>query len=114
MPDLDALKIDADSAAVLFYHDHDYEPAILSYLLTTPAFYIGAQGSRSTQRTRLMRLAEMGVSEEAMSRVRGPIGLIPSSRDPRMLAVSVLAEIIGIGDAMRAGTVPTSLSLQKA
>lgn len=110
--DLDTLKIDADCATVLFYHDHDYEPAILKYLLTTPAFYIGAQGSRSTQRTRLMRLAEMGVSQEAMARVRGPIGLIPSSRDPRTLAVSVLAEIIGHSDVVRTGLVPAKGALQ--
>ena len=110
--DLETLKIDADCATVLFYHDHDYEPAVLNYLLTTPAFYIGAQGSRSTQRTRLMRLAEMGVSASAMARVRGPIGLIPSSRDPRTLAVSVLAEIIGHADMARAEQAPATSSIK--
>ncbi|WFU92224.1 XdhC family protein (plasmid) [Rhizobium sp. CC1099] len=97
LSELFALQIDAHTAAVLFYHDHDYEPEILKHLLSTPAFYIGAQGSRATQRSRLQRLEEIGVSLEQSSRVRGPIGVIPSSRDPKSLAVSVLAEIIAAG-----------------
>jgi xanthine dehydrogenase accessory factor len=36
----------------------------------------------------------MGVPAEQLARLRGPIGLIPSARDPGTLAVSVLAEII--------------------
>ncbi|UWU25863.1 XdhC family protein (plasmid) [Rhizobium sp. CB3060] len=97
LSELCALQIDTRTAAVLFYHDHDYEPEILKHLLSTPAFYIGAQGSRATQRSRLQRLDEIGVSLEQSSRVRGPIGVIPSSRDPKSLAVSVLAEIVAAG-----------------
>lgn len=94
LPDIERLVPDARCAAVLFYHDHDYEPQILRQLLSGPAFYIGAQGSRRTQESRLARLAEMGVDEITMRRVRGPIGLVPSAREPRQLAVSVLAEIL--------------------
>lgn len=91
---LNGLKIDAATACVLFYHDHDYEPAILNRLLATPSFYIGAQGSRATQAARLERLREHGADPDALERVRGPIGLIPSSRNPRTLAISVLSEIV--------------------
>lgn len=94
--DLADLAVDEGCAATLFYHDHDHEPEILRRLLETPAFYIGAQGGRSTQAARLMRLAEMGASPEALKRLRGPIGLAPSSRDPKTLAVSVLAEILDL------------------
>ena len=90
------LQVDADTAAVLFYHDHDHEPAILRQMVRTPAFYIGAQGSRATQAARLAQLREMGLSDDALGRIRGPIGLIPSSRDPGSLALSVLAEIAGL------------------
>lgn len=85
--------IDARTAVTLFYHDHDYEPRILQAVLDSPAFYIGAQGSRVAQATRLGRLRDMGLSEAALARLRGPIGLIPSTRDPQSLAISVLAEI---------------------
>ena len=67
---------------------------LLRHLLARPAFYIGAQGSRATQASRLRQLAEMGVAPELRERVRGPIGLIPSSRDPKLLAISVLAEVV--------------------
>lgn len=95
--DLASLRIDADTAAILFFHDHDLEPAILQHLLGSPAFYIGAQGSRATHATRLSRLRELGVDDENMlARITGPVGLIPSSREPNALAISVLAEIVGL------------------
>lgn len=106
LDDIADLRIDAATAAVLFYHDHDYEPEILRRLLMTPAFYIGAQGSRATQAARLTRLAGMGVDECALTRVRGPIGLIPSSRDPRDLAISVLAEITELQGAISSFEIP--------
>lgn len=90
------LHIDADTAVILLYHDHDYEPAILRQMVRTPAFYIGAQGSRATQARRLERLREMGLTDAELAHIRGPIGLIPSSRDPKALAISVLAEVVGL------------------
>lgn len=93
LSELERAGIDAHTAVTLFYHDHDHEPALLGALLATPAFYIGAQGSRRAHQVRLERLAAMGFGARALGRVRGPIGLIPSTRDPHSLAVSVLAEI---------------------
>ncbi|SED66892.1 xanthine dehydrogenase accessory factor [Rhodobacter sp. 24-YEA-8] len=93
---LQDLPVDADTAIVLFYHDHDFERVILRQMLRSSAFYIGAQGSRATQARRLETLAAMGVPAEALSRLRGPIGLIPSSRDPQTLALSVLAQIVDV------------------
>lgn len=105
MPDFKELVPDDRCAALLFYHDHDYEPQILRALLDRPAFYIGAQGSRATQTARLEHLARMGVPPDLLERVRGPIGLIPSSRDPRLLAISVLAEVVmAAGDPVVAPT----------
>ncbi|HTQ70321.1 MAG TPA: XdhC family protein [Acidocella sp.] len=94
--DLPDVLVDADTAVTLFSHDHDYEPELLRYLLAGTAFYIGAQGSRGAQRTRLARLQKLGVPAAQMARLRGPIGLIPSARDAQTLAVSVLAEIMDV------------------
>ncbi|ARO13445.1 exported xanthine dehydrogenase/CoxI family protein [Ketogulonicigenium robustum] len=94
MADIARLGIDAHTAALLFYHDHDYEPEILQALLQTPAFYIGAQGSRNTQRNRLARLSLDGVADTQLARIHGPIGLIHSTRDPQALAISVMAEVM--------------------
>ncbi|NOX39916.1 MAG: XdhC family protein [Alphaproteobacteria bacterium] len=80
------------SAVILFFHDHEWEPPILKNALATKAFYIGAQGSQRARDLRLEALRQMGAT--GLERLRGPIGLIPSVRDARMLAVSVLAEIL--------------------
>jgi xanthine dehydrogenase accessory factor len=95
----EGLQVDAGTAAILFFHDHDLEPLILQRLLETPAFYIGAQGSRATQAARLAKLRDLGVPDAQSARVIGPVGLIPSSRDPKSLAVSVLAEILKVKGA---------------
>lgn len=86
---------DARSAIVLFFHDHDWEPPLLKAALSTPAFFIGAQGSQRARAARHADLDAQGVSAAALDRLRGPIGLVPSARDARTLAVSVLAEILG-------------------
>lgn len=89
-----SVQIDAWSAVVLFFHDHDWEPPIIAQALNSDAFYIGAQGSQRARDARFAELMTMGVDAAKLQRVRGPIGLVPSARDPRTLAVSVMAEIL--------------------
>jgi xanthine dehydrogenase accessory factor len=89
-----ALEGDPWCAFLFLFHDHDWEPPLLAAALETPAFWIGAMGSSGTQAARLEALAAAGISGEALARVKGPIGLIPSSRDPATLALSALAEIV--------------------
>jgi xanthine dehydrogenase accessory factor len=92
-------QIDKWTAAILFFHDHDWEPPILHRLLASDAFYIGAQGSYLARLARDEVLAQSGVSIAQIARIKGPIGLIPATRDPRSLAVSVLAEILALAQA---------------
>lgn len=102
----DALPIDRHTAVALFFHDHEAEPAILRRVLASDAFYVGAQGSRRTAARRIGRLRDMGVAEAALARLHGPMGLIPSTRDARTLAVSVLAEILSEAARMAAAFGP--------
>lgn len=90
---LPALAGDAWTASVLLFHDRDWEDALLPGLLSLPAFYRGAVGSRRTHEARLARLREAGCDAAAMASLKGPIGLIPATRDPATLAISVLAEV---------------------
>jgi xanthine dehydrogenase accessory factor len=88
------LSLDRHTAVVLFFHDHEWEVPILKVILESDAFYIGAQGSKRASESRELELGQMGVSASQRARIVGPIGLIPSTRDPQTLAVSVLAEIL--------------------
>ena len=90
------LGIDGRSAVVLFFHDHEWEPPILAEALSTDAFYVGAQGSMRAAEMRRMELVRLGVSDGAIAELRGPIGLVPSVRDARKLAISVLAEVLSL------------------
>lgn len=91
--------VDPQTAIVLFFHDHDWEPPILATALATPAFYIGAQGSRVARDSRNVDLEALGIDPAALSRLRGPIGLLRSARDARTLAISVLAEVLSVASA---------------
>ena len=90
----DGLALDPRTAVTLFFHDHGHEPALLQAALSGPAFYVGAQGSLRAHRTRCEILRAQGVAESDIARIASPFGLIPSARDPRTLAVSVLADVL--------------------
>lgn len=90
------LAVDPRTAIVLFFHDHDWEPPILATAVLRPAFYIGAQGSVMARNARMRELEAMGIDGDSLARLRGPIGLLPSVRDARTLAISVLAEVLAV------------------
>ena len=87
------LNLDQTSGFLTLFHDHDWEPAFLVAALATTAGFIGALGSNRTQAARLAELADLGVSDQNLKRIKGPIGLVPSLRSADLIAVSALAEI---------------------
>ena len=89
---------DARTAVTLFFHDHENEARILSQILSSDAFYIGAQGSLRARHRLLGELAALGLDPPTIARLRPTFGLIPSCRDPRTLAVSVMADVLLIAE----------------
>jgi xanthine dehydrogenase accessory factor len=85
--------LDANAAFLTLFHDHDWELALLQKALITNAHYIGCLGSKRTHIIRLDRLRGLGVAEDDIRRLRGPVGLVPSLRDAPLIAISALAEI---------------------
>jgi xanthine dehydrogenase accessory factor len=118
------LVSDPWTAIAFLFHDHDWEPELMRAALDQPALMIGAMGSLKTHAERLSRMRELGLSEEKLVRIKAPIGLIPSSRDPETLALSILAEAvtaynasapttIGIGEVARpTGVEPVTSRLE--
>ncbi len=88
------LDPDPWTACIFYFHDHDWEAALMKQALSSPAFYVGAMGSRQTHANRLQYLADIGVSADDRARMIAPIGLIPSTRDPATLALSTLAQVV--------------------
>jgi xanthine dehydrogenase accessory factor len=86
-------EIDAWTAVILLFHEHEWEDAILKWALDSSAFYVGALGGRKAVERRLGGLSSAGVDEHALARLHGPIGLIPVAKDAPMLAISILAEV---------------------
>ncbi|MEL6365191.1 MAG: XdhC family protein [Pseudomonadota bacterium] len=90
----DLPTLDPWSAFVLLFHDRDWETPLAAEALKTDAFFTGAVGGARTHAMRREALKLAGVPEGRLDRLRGPIGLVPSTRDPSALAVSILAEIV--------------------
>ena len=95
------LDVDPWTAVICFFHDHEWEAPILATVLDGPALYVGAQGSRKSAEARAFELKSLGVSAAGIERLHGPVGLIPSARDARTLAVGVLAEVLGVARVRR-------------
>lgn len=84
----------ARDAVIALTHDPKLDDPALTVALESDAFYVGALGSRRTQRARLARLATQGVPTSALARVHGPVGLDIGGRTPAEIATSILAGVI--------------------
>lgn len=91
---LPALPADRWTAFVFLFHEREWEEFLLPHALALPSFYCGAVGSQRTHRARLAALRARGVDERRIDALRGGIGLIPGTRDPATLALSILAEVV--------------------
>ncbi len=87
-------SLDSWTAAVVAFHEHEWDAPILAEILRTPCFYIGVMGGRKAHTTRLAELTDMNVPPELQSRIRSPIGLIPGAKSRSTLAVGILAELV--------------------
>jgi xanthine dehydrogenase accessory factor len=85
--------LDQWTALAVLFHDHDWEPPILAKALASPCTYIGALGSRQTHAQRLETLTALGLAEEDLARIHGPIGLDTGAKSPPGIAISILAQI---------------------
>jgi len=102
----------ARTALVTLTHDPKLDDAALIPALASAAFYIGCLGSRKTQLARVHRLQRAGLSDDAIARIHGPIGLRIGAKSPAEIAVSILAEMTAVlrgGDlAKKTPAPPTS------
>lgn len=99
MPDdaVQEMQLDERCAVVALTHDPKLDDLALMDALKTPAFYVGALGSRANNALRRARLKEyFDLADEVLDRLRGPAGIYIGSRTPPEIALSILAEIVAV------------------
>lgn len=108
------LELDPHSAVVALTHDPKLDDLMLLEALKSPAFYVGAVGSRKNNDKRRERLAQyFDLGQDELDRLHGPVGLPIGSRTPPEIAVAILAEMTAVkhGVLSRDGLLPRPASL---
>ena len=90
------LRLTSQTAVAMLTHDPKIDDPALQITLDSPAFYIGALGSPTTQEKRRERLRAAGFREEQLARLHGPIGLELGADTPEEIALSIMAEIVAV------------------
>ncbi len=93
---LEAVGLDRSSAVATLTPDPKIDDPALLVALRSPAFFVGALGSRKTQEKRRKRLLDRGLTEVELSRLFAPVGLDIGARSPEEIALSVMAQIVAV------------------
>lgn len=99
MPDdaVRTLNPDPRTCIVALSHDPRLDDLALLEALHSPAFYVGAIGSRRNAGNRRQRFIEhFDETQESLMRLHSPVGLHIGSKTPAEIAVSVMAEILAV------------------
>jgi len=98
MPDDTVVEMGLDErcAVIALTHDPKLDDMALLEALKSPAFYVGALGSRANNAKRRQRLREFDLTDDQIGLLHGPIGLYIGSRTPPEIAVSILAEVTAV------------------
>lgn len=83
-------------AVVVLFHDQKFDIPALTVALKSQAFYIGFLGSRTTQAARRADLLAAGFKESDLARIHGPVGLDIGGKEPALIALSILSEIVAV------------------
>jgi len=94
------LQPDAETYAVILSHDPKIDDPALEILLKSSVSYIGALGSTKTHQKRIGRLKAMGFFDDQINRIHGPIGLDIRALSAKEIALSIMAEIIQVRNAV--------------
>ncbi|MFC0410516.1 XdhC family protein [Roseomonas elaeocarpi] len=93
---MEALRPDTRTAVVTLTHDPKLDDPALDAAIRSPAFYVGALGSRRTHAKRVDRLREIGHGDEAIARIKAPVGLDIAAVTAPEIALSIMAEIVAV------------------
>ncbi|AZP13529.1 XdhC family protein [Undibacterium parvum] len=90
------MRLDSRSAVLALTHDPKLDDLALMEALKSPAFYVGAIGSRLNNAKRRERLKEFDLTEDQLARLHGPVGMYIGSKTPAEIAISILAQLTAV------------------
>lgn len=88
------IKITRSTAIASLTHDPKLDDPALKIALTSPAFYVGALGSKTTNEKRRARLLNDGMTEDQLARLHAPIGLEIGASTPEEIALAIMSEVV--------------------
>ncbi|MFZ5623300.1 MAG: XdhC family protein [Gemmatimonadota bacterium] len=88
--------LDPGTFVCVLSHDPKFDDPACIAALKSPARYVGAIGSRKTQRDRRERLKAAGITDEQLTRLHGPVGFDLGGRRPAEIALGILAEMTAV------------------
>jgi xanthine dehydrogenase accessory factor len=88
------VSITRSTAIVMLTHDPKLDDPAVRIALNSPAYYVGALGSKTTNEKRRTRLLNDGVSESQLARLRAPIGLDIGASTPEEIALAIMSEVV--------------------
>jgi xanthine dehydrogenase accessory factor len=88
------ITVTRSTAMVMLTHDPKLDDPALKIALNSPAFYVGALGSKSTNARRRARLLDSGMSEQQWSRLHAPIGLDIGAQTPEEIALAIMGQVV--------------------
>jgi xanthine dehydrogenase accessory factor len=88
------VRVTRSTAIVMLTHDPKLDDPAVRLALSSPAFYVGALGSKKTAAKRHGRLLNDGLGESQLARLHAPIGLDIGAQTPEEIALAIMAEVV--------------------
>jgi xanthine dehydrogenase accessory factor len=88
------IKLTRSTAVVMLTHEAELDDPALKIALRSPAFYVGALGSKKTNARRRERLLSDGLTESQLAHLHAPIGLDIGAETPEEIALAIMSEVV--------------------
>jgi xanthine dehydrogenase accessory factor len=98
------------SVVVALTHDPKLDDLALLEALNSPAFYVGALGSKLNSERRRERLQTLGLTATQLQRLHAPVGLPIGSHAAPEIALAIMAEVTALRNRAAQTAVPASAS----
>jgi xanthine dehydrogenase accessory factor len=90
------IKLTRSTAVVMLTHEAELDDPALKIALRSPAFYVGALGSKKTNAKRREGLLNDGMTQAQLAQLHAPIGLDIGAETPEEIALAIMSEIVKV------------------